>query len=177
MLDLTLITGGIRSGKSELAERLAREAGERVAYLATGVAIDDEMRTRIDQHRRRRPRGWITLEASEGRMTALLESHLGNVQAVLLDDLGGLAAQLVMRTATVEEADDLMAREEQAFKALVHTARVPSIVVTSEVGLALVPTTDLGRRFADVLGRANQRWASAASNVTVVIAGLPLRLK
>jgi adenosylcobinamide kinase/adenosylcobinamide-phosphate guanylyltransferase len=82
-----------------------------------------------------------------------------------------------MRTTTVEEADSLMAWEEQAFMTLLRAARKPGIVVTSEVGLALVPTTDLGRRFADVLGRANQRWAREASHVTMVIAGLPLRLK
>jgi adenosylcobinamide kinase/adenosylcobinamide-phosphate guanylyltransferase len=54
---------------------------------------------------------------------------------------------------------------------------LPSVVVTSEVGLSLVPTSEIGRRFADVLGRANQRWASQATNVMVVIAGLPMRLK
>jgi adenosylcobinamide kinase/adenosylcobinamide-phosphate guanylyltransferase len=176
-IDLTLITGGIRSGKSELAERLASELGDRIAYVATGVATDPEMQVRIDEHRQRRPESWVTVEAPRGHVASVLQPHLKVVRGVLLDDLGGLASQHVLRTASVSDADAGMREEEQAILSVVGAAGLPTIVVTSEVGLALVPPTDLGRRFADVLGRANQRWANVASNVTMVIAGLPVRLK
>jgi adenosylcobinamide kinase / adenosylcobinamide-phosphate guanylyltransferase len=175
--DLTLITGGVRSGRSEYAERLASAMGERIAYVATGTASDAEMRHRIELHRRRRPASWITVEVSDGRIADVIEPHIGLVQGVLLDDLGGLVSQVLLQTPTVAEADAQMERERQAFWSLTQAVNVPSVVVTSEVGLALVPTTELGRRFVDVLGTANQRWASLAADVTMVIAGLPLRLK
>jgi adenosylcobinamide kinase / adenosylcobinamide-phosphate guanylyltransferase len=175
--DLTLIIGGIRSGKSELAERLAGEYGASIGYVATGAASDNEMQARVEEHRRRRPEGWVTVEAPEGRVAAMLEDHIGGIQAVLLDDIGGLVTQVVFGTKTVAEADALLEREERAFLSLMQSAMLPSIVVTSEVGLSLVPTSEIGRRFADVLGRANQRWATCASNVMLVIAGLPMRLK
>jgi adenosylcobinamide kinase/adenosylcobinamide-phosphate guanylyltransferase len=174
---LALVTGGIRSGKSDVAERMAGEYGASIGYVATGVASDDEMRARIDEHRRRRPKSWITVEAPEGRVAALLESHLGGIQGVLLDDLGGLATQAVLTSTSLEEADLLMERELEAFISLTRAAMLPSVVVTSEVGLSLVPTTDMGRRFIDVLGRANQNWAKSATSVTLVIAGIPLRVK
>lgn len=175
--DLTLIIGGVRSGKSELAERLVGEYGASIAYVATGASADDEMQARIEAHRRRRSHAWITVEAPDGGVAAALEEHVGGIQAVLLDDLGGLATHAVLRTATVTEADALMEREERGFLSLMQSTMLPSVVVTSEVGLSLVPTSEIGRRFADVLGRANQRWASQATNVMVVIAGLPMRLK
>ena len=175
--DLTLIIGGVRSGKSELAERLVGEYGASIAYVATGAAADDEMQVRIEAHRRRRPQAWMTVEVPYGGVAGALEEHAGDIQAVLLDDLGGLATQAVLKTTTVTEADALMEREERAFLSLTQSAMLPSVVVTSEVGLSLVPTSEIGRRFADVLGRANQRWATNATNVMVVIAGLPMRLK
>jgi adenosyl cobinamide kinase/adenosyl cobinamide phosphate guanylyltransferase len=174
---LTLVIGGIRSGKSEYAERLACAFGERIAYVATGTASDAEMQARINLHRQRRPAMWITMGASHGRIADMLEPHIGQIQGVLLDDLGGLATQVLMQATTIAEAAARMDQEREAFWSLVQSANVPAVVVTSEVGLALVPTTDLGRRFADLLGNANQGWASIASNVTMVVAGMPLRLK
>ena len=63
---LILVLGGARSGKSTYAQKLAGEmttGSGRVAYVATGVACDDEMRARLEQHRRSRPSDWATIEA------------------------------------------------------------------------------------------------------------------
>jgi adenosylcobinamide kinase / adenosylcobinamide-phosphate guanylyltransferase len=174
---LTLITGGIRSGKSELAERLASELGRRIAYLATGAAIDAEMRARIAAHQHRRPSSWITVEAGGGRIAELMEPHSEHVQGILLDDLGGLASYAVLHTESIVAAEAWMEREEESIFSLLRTRALPAVAVTSEVGLSLVPTNELGRRFTDVLGRANQRWAGVATSVTFVVAGLPWKLK
>ena len=127
--NLTLIIGGIRSGKSELAERLASEYGERIAYLATGAASDSEMQARIAEHRRRRISTWITLEAPEGRLGAMLEPHMGGIHAVLLEDLGGLAAQAVLRQPTIEKAHAVMEQEEHSFQSLIQAAKLPAMEI------------------------------------------------
>ena len=174
---LTLVTGGIRSGKSALAERLASELGERIAYVATGAANDAEMRARIAAHQHRRPSSWITVEAEGGRIAELMEPHSEHVHGILLDDIGGLASYAVLHTDSIVAAEEWMEREEESIFSLLRTSTLPAIAVTSEVGLSLVPTNQLGRRFTDVLGRANQRWAEVATGVTFVVAGLPWKLK
>ena len=59
---IILISGAARSGKSAFAEQLARDMDDRVAYLATAQALDDEMQDRIERHRRGRPPAWQTFE-------------------------------------------------------------------------------------------------------------------
>src|SRR4051794_5864166 len=61
MAALTLVVGGVRSGKSRLAERLVAAAPP-VTYLATAFAGDAEMGRRIEVHRLRRPAAWRTVE-------------------------------------------------------------------------------------------------------------------
>ena len=51
------------------------------------------------------------------------------------------------------------------------------IVVSSEVGLSLVPPTTLGRHFQDLLGLVNQRVGATASRIYLVVAGQPLGVK
>jgi adenosylcobinamide kinase / adenosylcobinamide-phosphate guanylyltransferase len=174
---LTLVTGGIRSGKSELAESLAGDLGERIAYVATGVPIDSEMRERIEQHRSRRPATWITLEVGAQTIADAIRPHAAEVQGMLLDDLGSLAARALRETGSSAEADAWLQREEQALWSLLEAHALPTVVVTGEVGLALVPVNELGRRFTDVLGNANQRWAARAESLILVVAGVPWRLK
>ncbi|HEX3245849.1 MAG TPA: bifunctional adenosylcobinamide kinase/adenosylcobinamide-phosphate guanylyltransferase [Chloroflexota bacterium] len=174
---LTLVTGGIRSGKSELAERLASDLGERVVYVATGGPTDSEMRARIEEHRRRRPSSWITVEVEARSIAEALQPHVPYAQAVLLDDLGGVVTRAVTCATTTDEADSWLQREEQLLWSLLERVDVPAIAVTSEVGLSLVPANELGRRFIDVLGRANQRWAARAETVILVVAGIPWKLK
>ena len=55
----TLILGGARSGKSQFAEKLLEPFDEKV-YLATAVAGDNEMKARIDAHRRGDRRKWLS---------------------------------------------------------------------------------------------------------------------
>lgn len=159
---LTLVLGGIRSGKSDFAAQLAREAGRRVAVVVTGVASDDEMRRRIEAHRRTRPTGWTVYEEPEEVGSAV---PAGSADVVLLDSIDGWLAHRIDPDRCLDQVQALCDR----------TATV--VAVSSEVGLSLVPLNPAGRAFTDALGTVNQRLAALAARVYLVVAGLPVLLK
>jgi adenosyl cobinamide kinase/adenosyl cobinamide phosphate guanylyltransferase len=157
---ITLVLGGTRSGKSDVAEQLAAGFGEHVLYVATGSATDEGMAQRIAAHRARRPAGWTTVEAGAG-LAAALRAHPDGVS--LVDSLGTwVAADL--DGDVVEVCQALAAR------------RGPTVVVSEEVGLGVHSSTEVGRRFADVLGVLNQAVADLAGDVLFVVAGRVLKL-
>lgn len=172
-----LVTGGARSGKSGFAESLVRDlGGESVLYVATAEAFDGdgELRRRIEEHRSRRPSGWSTFEVSysaEGPHLADAPGLVGEARAVLLDSLTLWVSGRMFAGAEDGEILD----ELDGF--LTADIRAPVVVVSDEVGLGLVPESAEGRRFRDLLGLANQRVASAADEVHLCVAGVPLRVR
>jgi adenosylcobinamide kinase/adenosylcobinamide-phosphate guanylyltransferase len=151
---ITLVLGGVRSGKSEVAERLAGPGPG--TYLATGLVApgDDDFADRIARHRARRPASWATVE--EPRAVPEVLARLDGV--VLLDALGTWVA------------NDLEADIDSLVKALVHRPG-DTIVVSEEVGLGVHPVSEVGRLFADRLGEANRRVAEVADRCLLVVAG------
>ena len=158
-----LVTGGARSGKSHYAEKLAAHSarGERVLYLATLEALDDEMVRRIETHQKRRPEAWRTLTTPLAPAAALREA---SEKVVLLDCLSGFVSNLVLQHEAESEEVTLQ-RVTEAVKELLSVAKRSSkvvVVVTNEVGSGVVPPYPLGRLFRDALGAANARVAAAA---------------
>jgi adenosyl cobinamide kinase/adenosyl cobinamide phosphate guanylyltransferase len=159
---ITLVLGGARSGKSELAERLVERSGQAVTYVATGVATDGDMAARIAAHRIRRPTTWQTVEA--GQDLASVVSELRG--SVLVDSLGTWLARLdEFEDDFVRLADSLAARPGD------------TIVVSDEVGLGVHPSSEVGRQFRDALGQVNRIVANAADEVLLVVAGRVIRLE
>jgi adenosylcobinamide kinase / adenosylcobinamide-phosphate guanylyltransferase len=168
-MPLVLLIGGARSGKSRLALRLA-ERREPVVFLATGEPGDEEMRERIERHRRDRPAGWRTVEEPL-RLRAALDA-IGPEPTVVVECLSLWLANML-------EASGPAGIEDEAHAAAEMAARRPglTVAVTNEVGLGLVPANPLGRGYRDLLGRTNAIWADAAEEALLVVAGqmLPLR--
>jgi len=162
-----LVLGGARSGKSAFAEQLATACGGSVVYVATATASDAEMAERIAHHRARRPSDWLTLE----RQTALAKGVPGDVQTVVVEDLTLLLSNHMQADSSTAEVNTV----EEVEALLRVEANV--ILVSNEVGMALVPMDPLGRQFRDALGRVNQAAAAACAEVYLVVAGLPLKLK
>jgi adenosyl cobinamide kinase/adenosyl cobinamide phosphate guanylyltransferase len=175
-MHLILVTGGARSGKSDYAERRAREiGGDDVTFIATAAAGDDEMAARIARHRQARPPAWRTVET---QLCAADAVRAAATHVVLLDCLTLLASNVLLHAE--ERGDDPCAavRAEAAALARVREERVGTlIVVTNEVGLGIVPGTRLGRVFRDALGEANRIVAGAADRVVMMVSGIPLELR
>jgi adenosylcobinamide kinase/adenosylcobinamide-phosphate guanylyltransferase len=165
----TLVLGGARSGKSAFAERQIHDSGLTRVYLATATAGDDEMTTRIAQHRKQRGDGWITVEEPLALVDALTREATHG-RAVLVDCLTLWLSNLMF----AERDPEIEARRLVRF---LGVAKYPIVFVSNEVGLGLVPETPLGRAFRDAQGRLNQIVAAAVPQVVFIAAGLPLWLK
>ena len=161
---ITLVLGGTRSGKSEVAESLLAEVGP-VTYVATGTATDADMAARIGVHRERRPASWSTVEAGAD-LAAALETAAG---PVLVDSLGTwVAAHADLRPDVGALAAALRSRAARGAG--------PTVLVSEEVGLGVHAPTEVGRRFADELGAVNRAVADTADRVLLVVAGRVLPL-
>ena len=172
---LTLIIGGVRAGKSSYAQELAAKGG-RVLFVATAEAGDREMAARIKAHRENRPANWTTLEEPI-ELVAALTPLLHHYDTVLLDCLTLWVSNLLLRDQDAESArKDILARTQQLLE-LCQSGDKSWIIVSNEVGLGVVPPTELGRIYADELGRVNQLVAAEANEVYFMAAGLPLEMK
>ena len=158
---ITLVLGGTRSGKSEVAEQLAARLPQPVTFVATALVTDDEMRARVEQHRARRPSTWPTVECDADLPGALR----GLDGTLLVDSVGTWVAQL----------PDLSVDPDHLIAALVERPG-STVVVSEEVGLAVHAPTEAGRRFTDTLGALNLAVAARADDVFLVVAGRCLRL-
>ena len=184
---LCLVLGGVKSGKSAFAESRVAMTGLPVLpvlpvlYVATGLAVDDEMKERIQRHRESRPPEWSTLE-EPCRLAERLDPLLagpGSPGVVIIDSVDVWVANLLMESQveTKIASEKTALAELDELLALVAAASQRFIMVSSEVGMGLVPPEPLGRRFQDLLGTVNQRIAAAATEVYLVVAGLPTKLK
>lgn len=170
---ITLVLGGVRSGKSALAVELARDhetAGGSVTFVATAprIAGDDDLDARIERHRATRP-AWPTIEEQLDLPRALAAA---GASLVVIDCLTLWVNNLLRR------GDDESAVAVQAARLAASLAgrTAPSIVISNEVGLGVHPETELGRRYRDALGRANHVVAAGADRTMLLVAGRAVRL-
>jgi adenosyl cobinamide kinase/adenosyl cobinamide phosphate guanylyltransferase len=167
---LTLLLGGARAGKSDLAVRIAQSWNTHVTFVATAEAWDDEMAERIRRHQANRPPDWTTVEEP-----LHLDRVLDDVPAdsgVVIDCL-----TLWVNNVMVDEVpdDDVPALARRlAEQAADHPGGV--IAVTNEVGLGVVPVNRLSRRYVDLLGAVNRIWVEVAARSLLVVAGRVLTL-
>jgi adenosyl cobinamide kinase/adenosyl cobinamide phosphate guanylyltransferase len=161
---ITLVVGGARSGKSEVAERLASRLPAPVTYVATATTApgDDDMAVRIANHQARRPGAWRTVEACDSLPTLVA----GLDGTVLLDALGPWVA-----------ATRAFSADASGLCRALQSRHGDTVVVSEEVGLGVHPSTEAGRHFRDALGEVNQAVAGIADEVLLVVAGRTLHLE
>lgn len=167
----TLILGGIRSGKSRLAERLATDSGLPVSYLATATAQDAEMKARIEAHRVRRPASWQVIEEPL-HLAAALEQQAAPGQCVLVDCL-----TLWLTNLLIAAESDCLTRERDALLTCLRRLDGEIILVSNETNMGIVPLGELSRRYCDESGALHQEIALICDRVVLTVAGLPHILK
>jgi adenosylcobinamide kinase/adenosylcobinamide-phosphate guanylyltransferase len=165
---VTLVLGGARSGKSRYAEALIAKSPKPWVYVATAEARDDEMAERIAAHRARRAEGWQTIEAPHDLPDAVRQAPAN--AAVLVDCLTLWLSNLMEGSFDI---DAQTARLQEALAARTG----PTVLVSNEVGLGIVPDNALTRRFRDLQGVLNQRMAAEAQRVVMMVAGIPIAVK
>lgn len=168
---ITLIGGGVRSGKSAYAVKLALAAGSRRTFIATAQAFDHEMKQRITAHQAERGAAFTTLEAPLALGHAIAQSRQQDV--VLID-----CVTLWLSNRLLEGAESsTILRELQEALDLARGGRAQVIFVTNEVGMGIVPESALGRAFRDLAGHANQLLARQVDRVCLATMGLILQLR
>ena len=183
---LILVTGGARSGKSTFAERYAVESNKKVIYIATARADDEEMKRRIENHKRSRPAEFVTVEemysphrviGEKGErgtfflvdcLTLLLNNYL------FKEDVP--TAEMEYREAIQGCADDAL-NYVSFFAADSKENPADVLVVTNEIGMGVVPENFLGRVYRDMIGKANQFLAEQSDEVWLVVSGVPVKIK
>ncbi|PMR78742.1 bifunctional adenosylcobinamide kinase/adenosylcobinamide-phosphate guanylyltransferase [Billgrantia endophytica] len=173
---IAFVSGGARSGKSAVAERLTldvqqRRGGPRV-YLATAIESDGEMSARIARHRRERDDGWITLEAPLALGEALPAVPEG--ATVLLDCLT-LWSSRALYEGGLDEAGGYAELTE--LLRVARERRIALVVVSNDLNEGLPPRDAETWRYLAFLQRLHRRLAAEAEWVIEVVAGLPIEWK
>jgi len=170
MTKVTLILGGARSGKSRYAEELALSRGLSPVYVATAQALDDEISSRIAQHKARRlGRGWREIEAPLDLSDAIRTEATAR-QVLLVDCL------TLWLTNLMVAGRDITAESGMLLECLAK-AEGEIILVSNEVGLGIVPENAMARTFRDHAGHLHQDIATEANTVLLIVAGLPVVIK
>ena len=193
MSKLFFLLGGVRSGKSEYSEKLVSSISEKVAYIATSEIIDDEMKKRIEAHRKRRPKSWETYEILGEDIKIYKLREMFNqiiskkIDVVLIDCITNLLSRIIYKYKLdeVEVIDNKLEKtiEEEvvlffdSFLEIIKNSNLNVVIVSNEVGLGIVPPYSLGRIFRDLMGIINKKVAACSDEVYFFVAGLRQRLK
>ncbi len=171
---LTLITGGIRSGKSQYALELLRQRTPAPkCFLATAQALDEEMKVRIARHRQERGGDFFTFEEPL-HLAEALERVQGQYDFILIDCLTLWVNNLLFYFSAPPEQIE---NEIRSFLDVVRLGRAEIVFVTNEVGCGVVGENPLNRLFIEKLGRLNQELARLCDEVILLVAGIPNPLK
>ncbi len=170
-----LILGGARSGKSRFATEMALHLRDKVLFVATGEALDEEMRQRIEKHKKERPPKWRSLEAPTD-VGKRIREEIGDAQVVIVDCLTLLVSNVIGQCSNGTVQDRLTAEIDELTECINDTTAT-FILVSNEVGMGLVPGSKLERLYRDLLGKVNQIFAQRADCVYFMVSGIPLSLK
>ena len=171
--NLTLVTGGIKSGKSSWAQQQAERLSGTRAFVATAQALDDEMKDRIAKHRQARGDAWVTFEEPKD-LVPLVDDITGRFDIVLIDCLTIWLSNLL----TIFRMDENAVQQQIAgLSAGFNRVSSRVFVISNETGMGIIPADPLSRLYQRLLGRLNSEVAAAADAVYLMVSGIPVKIK
>ena len=185
MSNVTLITGGARSGKSSFGEKLLKESNGIKGYIATAVAFDEGMKDRIKKHKNSRPSIWKTYELPVN-ISNSIKKISDECDIVILDCITVFISNIIFEddldweNITFEEIDLIEKKIIDEINKIIIEARkndLDMIIITNEIGSGIVPDNKLSRVYRDIAGRVNQLLSKLSDNVYLSVSGLELKLK
>ena len=169
MKRIILITGGIRSGKSAYAEKLALSLAPTPVYMATAHVWDEEFRQRVVRHQQARGPEWTNIEEEK-----YLSKHQVGGRVVLIDCVTLWCTNYFFNSeGKVQEALEKVQKEFDLFV----NQDATFIFVTNEIGLGGTSENELQRKFADMQGWMNQYISTRADEVVMMVSGIPVKIK
>jgi adenosylcobinamide kinase / adenosylcobinamide-phosphate guanylyltransferase len=180
---IILLLGGARSGKSFFAQEYARRHGEKVLFVATATAGDEDMLVRIAKHKKDRPVDWRTLEATT-KIGIQIEANAGDAELIIIDCITMLVNNIFsghddnqFNTISAIVLEKEVITEIEQLQQCLKKVNASFLIISNEIGLGLVPDNRMGRLYRDILGRANQMLAQTADEVFLMMVGIPMRVK
>jgi adenosylcobinamide kinase / adenosylcobinamide-phosphate guanylyltransferase len=166
---IILITGGTRSGKSNYAQQLALTLTNQPTYIATAKIWDDDFNQRVARHKNDRDERWQNVEELKDVSNLPIDDKVCVIDCVTL----WLTNFFVDEKYTV---DNTLAAFKNEIE-LLNKKQGTFIIITNEIGMGVHAETDIGRKFTDLQGWANQYIASLAKTVVLMISGIPVTIK
>ncbi len=166
MKKLILVNGGVKSGKSEFAESLARKF-KKVSYIALSENIenDDVWQKKIYEHKRRRPKHWKTIETTD--LLNVLSNENDNL---LVDSIGGFVSSNLNKSN--EDWNLLIS----SLVSLINTYKERIIIVCEQVGLGLVSEYEIGNKFMERMGEVLKEITKQSDENWLTLNGKGIRL-
>ena len=164
-----LITGGERSGKSSYAQQLALSLTEDPVYIATAKIWDDDFGARVKRHQQDRGPEWTNIEEQLYVSLLPLEGRVAVIDCVTL-----WLTNFFMQHK--QDVDTALYSIQQEINAL-NKKNATIIIVTNEIGMGVHADSDIGRKFTDLQGWANQYIAQRAQKVVLMVSGIPVTIK
>ncbi|MFT8314334.1 MAG: bifunctional adenosylcobinamide kinase/adenosylcobinamide-phosphate guanylyltransferase [Clostridium sp.] len=177
---IILVTGGARSGKSSFAESIFDGIKE-VVYIATAKIYDEEMKQRVERHKKSRPAEWITYEGSYN-----IERAVTDKKNYILDCITVMSSNIMFditgeyEIIPLEKQQEVEEKVEGEIIDLIDKIKAIDgnlVMVTNEVGYSIVPENHVARVYRDIIGRINQKIARLSTEVYFVTCGIPRRIK
>ena len=173
---IELILGGVKSGKSKLAEQHATDSDLNVIYIATAMKefdgiIDESMIDRIKQHKIQRPDHWQIIEEPLTLADTLIK-YSSSTNCLLVDCL-----TLWLTNLLLNNDKSLLTKEINKLINTLTALNGNIIFVSNETNMGIIPESSLAREFCDHAGILHQKLATLSDRVILTVAGLPHVLK
>ena len=160
-----LFIGGVKSGKSRLAEKRALELCDTPVYVATTEIMDDEMNERVNHHKMQRDTRFTLIEES----VRIAEKIKDESSLVLVECVSMWLNNMLYYNKTQE---DIFIELQKLLD-----QKGDRIFVLNDVGSGIIPIDALSRTFVDLSGLIAQKIAQDADEVYHCIAGIKTRIK